>query len=402
MDLVANDPEWDLTASRVFGVGRKKLLGVFEDSILITNGDSIQLVQGPRQIVGWPVAPHQAETLAQGESNILLVNRFESFQGSIFGANRDGTQFQGLDLLSPLSLERTGVYAGPSFYYFASETHGGPNAIYRSDGTKQGTERLLGFDELPAFPEHLVASSGVAYFLTQSTVGLQIWAIQEEWPAPRVVVSMPDVFRSSPTLSAVAGNFVLSYAQGTLIGNSQGEAILDVDDFWVEVIHEGEVVLRKLGHGVSPRFWITDQLQLTATKTIDVESARNFTSIDGKLFFTTPGATWESDGTSDGTEMVSAREREVLHADEHFVYFSDHDAEHGVELWRAKRSTLNRSDFNQDGVVDFVDFLIVSRNFGKRGEFQTGDADGSGRIDFRDFLLVSQLFMRPPSSLVGE
>ena len=400
-DLVTNDDsDWNLIASHIFGHQQPKLLGVFEDSVLITDGKSIRMLQGRRQIVGWPAAPRSPRTLSQGDSNILLANRFDGFEGSIFGANLDGTDFQSLDLFSPLSLKLTGVYAGPSYYFFASETRGGPIAIYRSDGTKRRTEKLITYDELPGPPRHLVASDGIAYFLTQSSTGLHVWAIHDELSRPRVVASLPgaSLSWSDHVLSTVRGNFVLSYSGGVFIGNSLGEVILDESDFRVEATFGDEVVLWKLGFGVSPRIWITDQLQLGKRKTIDAARASDFHSVNGKLFFNTPGATWESDGTADGTEMILPMVRQVLHADDDFVYFADHDAEHGVELWRDERRPRNRADFNQDGNVDFADFLIVSSNFGQRGEFQSGDTDGSGTIDFRDFLIVSKSFMNRTST----
>lgn len=62
---------------------------------------------------------------------------------------------------------------------------------------------------------------------------------------------------------------------------------------------------------------------------------------------------------------------------------------------RAPEQTVTRrdGDANLDGMVDFDDFLIFSRNFGATdAAFEDGDFDESGTIDFEDFLLLSQNF----------
>ena len=51
------------------------------------------------------------------------------------------------------------------------------------------------------------------------------------------------------------------------------------------------------------------------------------------------------------------------------------------------------ADVNQNGKVDFADFLIVSGNFGnKDATHGEGDIDGDGSVAFADFLLLSQHF----------
>ena len=51
-------------------------------------------------------------------------------------------------------------------------------------------------------------------------------------------------------------------------------------------------------------------------------------------------------------------------------------------------------DANTDGTVNFADFLILSRNYGKNEDvaFADGDFNGDGMINFTDFLLLSQNF----------
>lgn len=49
-------------------------------------------------------------------------------------------------------------------------------------------------------------------------------------------------------------------------------------------------------------------------------------------------------------------------------------------------------DFDEDGHVQFNDFLILSANFGEPGLYTEGDIDFSGMVDFRDFLTLADNF----------
>ena len=51
-------------------------------------------------------------------------------------------------------------------------------------------------------------------------------------------------------------------------------------------------------------------------------------------------------------------------------------------------------DANDDGEVQFADFLAVASNFGKQADavWEDGDYDGNGRVDFADFLALSSSF----------
>ena len=51
-------------------------------------------------------------------------------------------------------------------------------------------------------------------------------------------------------------------------------------------------------------------------------------------------------------------------------------------------------DANQDGAVDFTDFLALSANFGKKADavWADGDFDGNGNVEFADFLVLSENF----------
>ena len=57
---------------------------------------------------------------------------------------------------------------------------------------------------------------------------------------------------------------------------------------------------------------------------------------------------------------------------------------------------IRRGDSNLDGVVQFSDFLTLSRNFGQSAGWSSGDFDGDGQVGFLDFLALSRSFGLPP------
>ncbi len=57
-------------------------------------------------------------------------------------------------------------------------------------------------------------------------------------------------------------------------------------------------------------------------------------------------------------------------------------------------ATLNLEigDLNLDGSVEFLDFLIMSGNFGTQGDYLDGDLNCDGNVEFADFLELSSVF----------
>jgi hypothetical protein len=52
-------------------------------------------------------------------------------------------------------------------------------------------------------------------------------------------------------------------------------------------------------------------------------------------------------------------------------------------------------DFNQNGIVDPVDFSVLKSRFGQPG-FPDQDLNGNGIVDPVDFSLLKQMFGQPP------
>jgi|GEM_PF-6600246 len=134
-----------------------------------------------------------------------------------------------------------------------------------------------------------------------------------------------------------------------------------------------------------------------------------FVFAGGRVFFTAYTPTfgqeiWSSDGTLAGTELAidllpgpqgSWPTQFVTEGDQ--ILFHADDGTHGRELWRIDLSQTTETvvgDANQDGSVNFADFLILSANYGSETDaaFAEGDFDGDGVVSFTDFLLLSENF----------
>jgi hypothetical protein len=56
-------------------------------------------------------------------------------------------------------------------------------------------------------------------------------------------------------------------------------------------------------------------------------------------------------------------------------------------------SSVGEADFDDNGVVDFADFLTIAKNFGKFNvDHRSGDVNGDGRVLFNDFLVLAQTY----------
>ena len=63
----------------------------------------------------------------------------------------------------------------------------------------------------------------------------------------------------------------------------------------------------------------------------------------------------------------------------------------GVEVSLCNADTLG--DLDENGTVEFADFLVLSQNFGQDvADHSFGDVDCSGTVEFADFLVLSQNF----------
>ena len=116
---------------------------------------------------------------------------------------------------------------------------------------------------------------------------------------------------------------------------------------------------------------------------------------------------WQSDGTVEGTKMVMdifagprGSNPSILGVARDTLFFLANDGVHGQELWsittdEAISDPKLLGDLDENGTVDFADFLAFSQDFGRKAEDNEtlrSDLDASGSVDFADFLLLSESF----------
>ncbi len=125
--------------------------------------------------------------------------------------------------------------------------------------------------------------------------------------------------------------------------------------------------------------------------TADVTSDENS---DGIL---SPGETWMFTATDEATEgefssmdLITSTtvNGEAVSTEASTIYV-------GVDT---SEPTVPRADFDGDGIVNFMDFLILSRNFGFEVDGRSGgDATGDGLVSFADFVVLSNSFGQRPA-----
>lgn len=121
---------------------------------------------------------------------------------------------------------------------------------------------------------------------------------------------------------------------------------------------------------------------------------------DGSVIATAEGAGLEEPGNSEepgGTQVLEPVlvEFEAESGESYFVSVGSTKGRAGrYELVVESRGLF--ADLDGSGTVDFVDFLILSSNFGRDAEvvFADGDVTGDGMVDLADFLALSADFGR--------
>ena len=154
------------------------------------------------------------------------------------------------------------------------------------------------------------------------------------------------------------------------------------------------------------QLWKSDGTQ-DGTVMVSEQHPFEIVVFDDRIFFTTEEAEygheiWSTDGTPEGTALAvdinpGTASSNAMHlvATDAALYLSADDGVHGQELWMISSSAdALQGDINGDGNVGFADFLILSLNFGRseNAELADGDIDGNGMVEFADFLLLSHNF----------
>jgi len=181
-----------------------------------------------------------------------------------------------------------------------------------------------------------------------------------------------------------------------------------------QLVRAGEYVYFTQASLGMTELWRTDG---TADGTFAVQTfstqLHRLTESQSKLFFSVEdevnGASiWVSDGTSDGTELAvnlaevgaTGLPSQLVPHGNQLVFAAARAAGDGFAMWAVDvdeptKETLP-GDVNNDGVVNFPDFLLLSARFGQQvtGGSSDADFDNDGEVTFEDFLILAQNFGR--------
>ena len=324
------------------------------------------------------------------------------------------------------------------FFSVREETR---QALWVSDGTNEGTRRLVAFGppseieyspnlDHTAYPFDIeVVGDRVVFVVNTEEFGRELWSTDgTEAGTERLtdVVEGPEhsITGFWPLLPAIGKTFFVARngfggadlwtSDGTKSGTQfVVEIASDIDPSIREGIEfDGMFFFGGYRKGIGYELWRSDGTEDGTELVKDILPGRlnsapsDFTVFDDMLYFRARSSesnaeVWVTDGTADGTHVLAevnpggagSSPHEIVATSNH-LFFTAIDGFHGRELWALEREE-KPADFDQDGEVGFSDFLILSLNFGKtEARFADGDADGDQEVTFADFLVLSEHFGR--------
>jgi ELWxxDGT repeat protein len=297
-------------------------------------------------------------------------------------------------------------------------------AIYRTDGTMQGTEMVVpSTDEFLSIDFRESAAMGDRLFFrgANQAAGQELWSTdgtpQGTYLVKDIAVGtqssdLNDFKVANGLLFLIAkdelGNYKLWRSDGTESGTFalntpmpygggfDGEPSFAVLD---DLLYFG------VRNGQRSEVWCTDGTQAGTGRLPlgdDIQIGGDLINANGTIFSTGVNSTgenvvWRTDRTAEGTLEVgqlpsrggAASNRLRLAAVDGTVFFYSKDDQHGVELWSIKAPP---GDTNFDGQVDLTDLNNVRNNFGYEGNQFPGDVTGNGVVSLEDLNAVRNQF----------
>ena len=212
--------------------------------------------------------------------------------------------------------------------YFNALKPDGTTAFWKTDGTSAGTE--LAWPSIEAIrgsiPSNWTVVGDNAYFVVSNGSQDNLWITDG---------------------SETGTKFVKSLAQDF---NSPERSFASLD---------GKLYFRASSETAGSELWTSDGTEAGTTMVKDLRPGNasglptEITSVNGRLFFTTPArigikdaiSVWASDGTPEGTYLLRTYERPPLNTIiperqlftdvNRVVYFKTYDGVHGEELWKS-------------------------------------------------------------------
>ena len=276
---------------------------------------------------------------------------------------------------------------GDALFFSAQEFRG--RELWKSDGTAAGTVRVKDINLGPrdSDPRELTAVADTLYFTADDGEnGRELWKSDGTEIGTVLVRDIrPGRTTSQPNSLTAAGHRLFCSANDGLSGS----------ELWMsDDTAAGTRMVADINagsHSSTPKqlTFVAGELVFTASTE---ETGRELWSID----VTTERSQLVADfvtGPDSGFEFLDGFAKVEIVNHGGTVYLTATDGQTGGELWVIPRQGTLPGDIDQDGDVDFGDFLILSASFSKTVPPGTsGDFDDDGIVGFSDFLVLSANF----------
>ena len=309
-----------------------------------------------------------------------------------------------------------------------------PDAIWRTDGTTEGTRPVASLPQLYG-PAQLVRAEGDFYWVETTLLGKhQIHRSNGTDGHRELVVEIegdPLASPNTPTLYGTPLGLFLTIQSDDrmLLVNSQLETLAELgvaNRMGVEVEMIGESVFvstvdwmplhdRSVCEPVFAcfrerrRVWSSDGspdntklIHSSELSIIGVAQNISLTSWNGMPVFY---ALSETTNIEPELWVIDTNENRAFVYDVSFqmedpvpfqgqLYVTVHTPKYGSELWALVDPRTITGDIDGDGTVGFADFTTLSSEYGQTGDDLVADVDGDGDVDFNDFLTFTRNFGR--------
>lgn len=314
---------------------------------------------------------------------------------------------------SELTLEHPihdGLTTGENFAHFVVNIEGRV-FLWRSNGTTDGTHGIGRHQDWPSHlgPVNRQAIGDDLFFTVNNRGSETVWTSDGTLEGTRQIASLPSQsdFPLRTRTFEVGGRYVIS---GLAIVSEDGRVTPIPSDATKVGDHLVGQTSTTSGENL---IWSTvdgeniSYIPTGGRVSIVGGAGEHFyyaVRTDG-IFGTAEATLWQSDGTPEGTRLLSqfgqnevfrlpSSYPETLHVLDERLFFQGYDAAHGTELWSMSIEPTPRGDVNLDGVLDFSDYLELSRNFGRSADvvYADGDLNVDHTVDLADFLILSAAF----------
>ena len=247
---------------------------------------------------------------------------------------------------------------GNKFVFIANDGIHGEELYVNNMGTENTVIDIRKGKE-GSYPANMIKYKNSIYFTaSDSTHGAELWKTDGTKEGTLMIKDMTDGRYSTHITNPVVFNDTLFF-----------ETYRDVSDYLCKLKDDNLFEIKGFGGGISSLFacqrhlffivgqykdlWVSDGTSAGTVKLKEFDICRNFTQVNGKLYFTASERNagdeelWSSDGTQSGTVMVKdigmgypSEPNQLINLNNK-LFFSAYTQENGRELWQSEGSEGN-------------------------------------------------------------